>query len=175
LVDFLLQQLPFLEGIQSSVEMIFTDSFTKFGSLVVFFYAMLPSVLKVIGTGGIFVRLLDEGVSPLLLFIISIAGKMVGFYALYLIGRFFWKLLNKKKKKQQDLVGDNHWLHKYRYLVYVAVPWFGSLGELFMIYSGHKRVGFLRILPWLLVSEGVRYGINLLNLLGQLQLPNILT
>lgn len=176
MVDFLLQQLPFLEGIQTSVEMIITDSFAKFGTLVVFFYAMLPSILKVVGTGGIFVRLLDEGISPSLLFIISLTGKMVGFYLLYLAGRFFWKVLNKKKKvKKQQLVSEDHWLHKYRYLVYVAVPWFGSLGELFMIYSGHKRIGFIRVLPWLLASEGVRYGINLLNLLGQLQLPNILT
>jgi len=144
----------------------------------VFFYAMLPSFLKVIGTGGIFVRLLDQGVDPIFLFITSLIGKMIGFYALYLVGRFAWHLWNKKVKKRkgnQELLPENHWIHKYRYIVFVAVPWFGSLGELFMVISGHKRVGFIRILPWLLASEGIRYGINMLNLLGQLELPNILT
>jgi membrane protein YqaA with SNARE-associated domain len=167
-------QIPFMEGIAESIEIILHDQFAKFGSLIVFFYAMLPTIFKVIGTGGIFIRLLDNGISPLFMFIMSLIGKMIGFYLLYLAGRFFWQLLNKNKKKKQELLPENHWIHKYRHVLYLAVPWFGSVGEVFIIISGHQRIGFLRILPFLAVSEGVRYGINLMLLLGQLELPNLL-
>lgn len=167
----MLVTLLFLEGIQFSVEQFFESAFTKIGILTIFFYSMIPSIFRILGTGGVLVRLLDAGISPMFILIVNVAGWIVGQYGLYLLGRFAFKLF---KKEKQTIAKSEHWLRKYRLAVYIAIPFVGTLGELLLVFSGHQRLGFRKILPLLIIGDTAKVGIWLLWTMGQLKLPEIL-
>jgi len=147
------------------------NTFVKFGLSTIFFYEFIPSVFRIIGTSGFYVGLLDSGVSPLMLILLTAVGKLGGQYLLYLLGRFLFRIF---KGKNRDLARADHFLHKYRIFVFFIIPYIGTLGNIIMVIAGHQRLGFARIAPILFVSNVVRSGTWLFFFIGQMELPSIL-
>lgn len=163
--------LLLIEGIQFSVDQFFESLFVKIGILSIFFYQMVPSIFKLLGTGGILVRLLDAGISPVFIIVVHVAGWVAGQYMLYLLGRYAYKLFKKRKR---ELLTADHWLHKYRHVIFLAIPFTSTLGELLLVFSGHQRIGFQKILPFLIIGDTARISIYVAWTLGQISLPEIL-
>ncbi len=147
------------------------DTFIRLGILVIFFYELIPFTFRFITDSGFFAGLIQEGVNPIALIIITALGKLTGYYILYMIGRGISRILRGKDK---ELAGAEHILHKYKFFVFVAVPFLGSLGDLVVLIAGHERIGFLRIAPLLFVSSILRISIWIFPFMAQLNLVNIL-
>lgn len=147
------------------------DNFSRLGILVIFFYELIPFTFRFITNSGFFVGLLDSGISPIAILLITALGKLVGYYILYMIGRGVSRVLSGKNKQ---LAGAEHILHKYKYLIFTVLPFLGSLGDLVMLIAGHERIGFLKIAPLLFISSIARIAIWLFPFMAQLQLPELL-
>ena len=147
------------------------DTFVRLGLLVIFFYELIPFTFRFITDSGFFAGLIQEGVNPIALIIITALGKLAGYYILYMIGRGISRILRGKDK---ELAGAEHILHKYKFFVFVAVPFLGSLGDLVVLIAGHERIGFLKIAPLLFISSILRISIWIFPFMAQLNLVNIL-
>lgn len=147
------------------------DTFVRLGLLVIFFYELIPFTFRFITDSGFFAGLIQEGVNPISLIIITALGKLAGYYILYMIGRGISRILRGKDK---ELAGAEHILHKYKFFVFVAVPFLGSLGDLVVLIAGHERIGFLKIAPLLFISSILRISIWIFPFMAQLNLVNIL-
>jgi len=145
----------------------FADAFVMFGVLSIFFYELVPTAFRLLGTTGFFIGLLQEGFNPFVLILIAVAGRMVGWFLLYLLGKYIYRVF---KGEHRSLSDAGHFLHKYRLIVFFTVPFLGALGDLTMIIAGHQRIGFIRIVPFLFVSVIVRYTIWLYVTIGQINL-----
>jgi len=145
----------------------FSDAFVMFGILAIFFYELIPTAFRILGTTGFFIGLLQEGFNPMVLILIAIAGRIAGWYILYLLGRFIYRIF---KGQHKALADAGHFLHKYRLIVFFTVPFLGALGDLVMIIAGHQRIGFIRIVPFLALSVLLRYSIWLYITIGQINL-----
>ena len=149
---------------------VFYDAFVRFGTIVVFLYQLLPQVFMLIGVTPIVVRLLDAGVAPISLLFILVIAKLFGQYILYMAGRFLSKfaLKNKSKMKSAD-----HLMHKYRTLIFILPPFLGFVGDAILFVAGHQRIGFVRIVPLLLLGNFLRIGIWIGNVTAQSGLPGL--
>ncbi len=147
----------------------FSDSFIMIGTLAIFLYEMIPTAFRLLGTTGFFIGLLNQGFNPFTLVLIAVLGRLVGWYILYLVGRFIFRIF---KGEHRSLSDAGHFLHKYRLIVFFTVPFLGALGDLVMIIAGHQRIGFARIAPFLLLSVIIRYSIWLYVTIGQIELVN---
>ena len=139
-----------LDNFQESVQVLFEEGFAQFGIMAAFFYGFLPVTLMKLGITGIVVRVLDLGISPLFLVLFFALGRLIGQGILYAIGRFVYRLL---KGKDRELAVADHFLHKYKFLIYLLTPLLGSIGDLIMLVSGHQRIGFMKIAPVLYVGN----------------------
>jgi membrane protein YqaA with SNARE-associated domain len=147
------------------------DTFVRVGILVIFFYELIPFTFRFITDSGFFAGLIQEGVNPFALILITALGKLVGYYILYMIGRGVSRVLRGRDK---ELAGAEHVLHQYKFFVFVAVPFLGSLGDLVVLIAGHERIGFLKIAPLLFVSSILRISIWIFPFMAQLNLVDIL-
>ncbi len=147
------------------------DNFIRLGILVIFFYELIPFTFRFITDSGFFVGLLQGGVNPVVLLLLVASGKLVGYYILYMLGRFVSRVL---KGKNKDFAPAEHILHKYKFFVFIAVPFLGSVGDLVVLIAGHERLGFARIAPLLFVSSILRSSIWLFPFMAQLELPNLI-
>lgn len=150
-----------------TVDKFIENSFVKLGFVSIFLYELIPSVFRLIGTTGFFIGLVKEGIHPIALIILASLGRLLGWYILYLVGKLVYRVF---KGKERDLAGADHFLHKYRLIVFFLVPFLGALGDLVVVLAGHQRIGFIRMLPFLLFGNIVRYTIWLYVTLGQMSL-----
>ncbi len=159
------QQAFTVDSVANLADKFFSDAFVMIGILAIFFYEMVPTAFRLLGTTGFFIGLLREGFNPFVLILIAVIGRIVGWYILYLLGRFIYRIF---KGKHRSLSDAGHFLHKYRLIVFFTVPFLGALGDLVMIIAGHQRIGFIRIVPFLFLSVIVRYSIWLYITIGQM-------
>ena len=161
-----------LDNFQESLLMLFDDGFAQFGLLAAFVYGFLPVTLMKLGITGIVVRVLDMGISPLFLVLFFALGRLIGQGILYAIGRFVYRIL---KGKDRELATADHFLHKYKFLIYLVTPLLGSIGDLIMLVSGHQRIGFMRIAPILYVGNVIGTAIWIYWTVATINLPALFT
>ena len=152
-------------------EKFLNDNFIRLGILVIYFYELIPFTFRFITDGGFFVGLLQGGINPIALLIITALGKLTGYWILYMIGRFVSRVL---KGRDKQLAPAEHILHKYKFFVFMAVPFIGAVGDIVVLIAGHERLGFARIAPLLFVSSILRISIWLFPFMAQLELPNLI-
>lgn len=126
------------------------DNFTRFALAVTFAYDMLPTIAQQFSISAITVQLLMTGFSPIILAVISAIGLLAGQMILYVVGMFIRKV---HKGSFGDIAGNHHFLHKYNFLIYFAVPFVGILGDGAMLFSGHQRINPLKIIPFLFLAD----------------------
>jgi len=159
------QQAFTVETVANLADRFFSDAFVMVGILAIFLYELVPTAFRLLGTTGFFIGLLQEGFNPFVLILIAVIGRIAGWYILYLLGRFIFRIFSGKHRALADA---GHFLHKYRLIVFFTVPFLGALGDLVMIIAGHQRIGFARIVPFLFLSVIVRYSIWLYITIGQM-------
>ena len=160
-------------AIQSLIDwvhpVIHTPEFQTFGLVILFVWTIIPSAVTI---SEVFtIPLLALGVSPVILIIVGTLGSTAGNYILYLIGRGTHRAIKGKHKKTADA---DHFLHKYRHPIFFAVPFLLFIGDFIVILAGYKRIGFIKILPFLLIGETIRQTLSVYAILGLIQLPEIL-
>ena len=160
LVETLQQISNFTEQITSSPD------FQTYGLLFLIIWSMIPSSITI--TEIVSIALLALGVSPIVLIIISALGATLGDYILYLIGRGSYRLFKGKHKEQVD---GGHLLHKYRLPIFIAVPFLMIIGDIIIIISGYERIGFKKILPFILIGEFLRMTVGMLIIMNLIRLP----
>ena len=161
-----------ISSFQDSIAMLFEEGFAQFGILAAFVYGFLPVTLMKLGITGIVVRILDLGVSPLFLVLFFALGRLIGQGILYGIGRFVYKLL---KGKDRELATADHFLHKYKYLIYLLTPLLGSVGDIIMLVSGHQRIGFMKIAPVLYIGNLLSTSLWIYWTVATINLPELFT
>lgn len=145
----------------------FSDAYIMFGVLAIFFYELVPTAFRLLGTTGFFIGLLEQNFNPFTLIIIAVIGRVVGWGLLYLLGKYIYRVF---KGQHRTLSDAGHFLHRYRLFVFFTVPFLGALGDLIMVIAGHQRIGFFRIMPFLFLSVLLRYSIWLYITIGQINL-----
>jgi membrane protein YqaA with SNARE-associated domain len=153
--------------IVQDTEILVEDAVNTFGALAILLYGFVPSLVRIIGTTGFFIALFQDGVNPFILIGLGALGETLGSSVMYIIGRYIFRLL---KGKHKELAPAEHFLVKYRLIVFYLIPFAGSLGDVAMILAGHERIGLMRILPFVLLGNFVRYGIWFMVTIGQLNL-----
>jgi len=161
-----------IKNLQQSIFLLFQDGFERFGILTVFFYGFLPITLMKLSMTGIVVRILDLGVSPLFLVLFFSLGRLGGQAILYTIGRYVYRIF---KGKDRELATTDHWLHKYKYLIYLGSPLLGGIEDIVMLVSGHERIGFLKIAPLLYVGNVISTSIWIYWTVAAINLPALFT
>ena len=164
-----LQAIIKAETITSTTERFFDDVYIKIGFISIFLYELVPTVFRLLSTTGFYIGLLNEGINPMILVIVASIGRIFGFYLLYLLGRFLYRIF---KKKDRELADADHLLHKYSMIVFFLVPYFGVLGDIIIIVAGHQRIGFLKMIPMLFLSTVLRNAIWIYLTIAQIQVVN---
>ena len=147
------------------------DNFTKFALAVTIGYDMLPTIAQQFSISAITVQLLMSGFSPIILAVLSAIGLLAGQMILYLVGMFIRKV---HKGSFGDIAGNHHFLHKYHFLIYFAVPFVGILGDGAMLYSGHQRINPIRIIPFLFLADLASTVRWIIPTMGELEISNAL-
>lgn len=145
----------------------FTDAYVMIGILAIFLYELVPSAFRLLSTAGFFVGLLQQGFNPFLLTLIAVVGRLAGWYILYLLGRFIYRIF---KGEHRALADAEHFLHKYRLIVFFTVPFLSALGDLVVVIAGHQRIGFARIAPFLFLSSLIKESIWLYMTIAQISM-----
>src|SRR3990172_1900646 len=151
-----LEQTFTMATVARTTEKFFENVYVKIGFLSIFLYELVPSVFRLLSTTGFYIGLLNEGINPMVLIILTSVGRIVGFYLLYILGRFLYRIFKKKTKEMADA---NHILHKYKIIIFFLLPFFGVVGDAVMIVAGHQRIGFLKVVPLLFLSNVLRTAI----------------
>ncbi len=141
--------------------------FATFGTFFVFLWTVIPSA-KSIPVEILSFPLVQAGVSPIILIIMAWLGAVAGDYILYLAGRGVFHVI---KRKSKELARADHLLHKYRF-IFLVTPFIGIIGDSIVFVAGLERIGFRRLLPYILVGHFVRFTIGMLALIGLIQLPD---
>jgi membrane protein YqaA with SNARE-associated domain len=150
----------FAEQITSS------QDFQSYGLLFLIVWSAIPSSITI--TEIVSIALLALGVSPIILIIISALGATLGDFILYLIGRGSYRIFKGKHKDQED---GGHLLHKYRLPIFIAVPFLMIIGDIIVIIAGYERIGFKKILPFILIGEFLRMTVGMLIIMNLIRLP----
>jgi len=162
-----IQQAFTVTEIATSFDKAFADAFVMFGILAIFAYEFVPTVFRLLGTTGFFIGLLQQGFNPFVLILIASIGRLGGWFVLYILGRFIFRIF---KGQSKDLASADHFLHKYRLIIFFTIPFLGVLGDLIIVIAGHQRLGFARIAPFLFMANIIRYSIWLYVTIGQIEL-----
>ncbi len=144
-----------------------SPEFQTFGVVILFLWTLIPSVKSVLPEVFSF-PLLTSGISPIILITVSALGATVGDYILYLLGRGTHRVFKGKK----ELARADHLLHKYRLPIFAGTPFFGLIGDIVLYVAGFERIGFMRILPYILVGQFLRMSLGIFALMGLIQLPD---
>ena len=115
------------------------------------FYEMIPSVAKQFYSASIITdKLLIQGFSPIILGFILAVGQLIGQMLLYVVGML---IKHVHKGNFGNMASSNHFFHQHHFLIYLAVPFIGVLGDAGMVYSGHQRINPIKIIPFLFVAN----------------------
>ena len=146
-----------------------SPDFQTFGLIILFLWTAIPSSVFI--SEVILLPLIVTGVSPIVLIIVTTLGITVGNYFVYLFGRGTYRIIKGKNNNQADA---QHLLHKYRLPIFITVPFLFVIGDLIVGIAGYERIGFRKILPFLLIGEFLRSILSVLVLMGLIELPNFL-
>jgi len=130
--------------------MIEDDRFIQFALLVEFGWELLPQTVQILGLGAITIRLLQTGINPFILGLLTATGRLLGQIILYFVGRLLVRYVFKKKTKEASAM---HFMHKYHYLVFLFPAWLGAFGDLIMLTAGHQHINLLKIIPVLFIGN----------------------
>lgn len=130
--------------------MIADDDFIEQALLIEFAWELLPQTAQVLGLGAITTRLLQTGLNPYILGLITATGRLFGQIILYFAGRFLAKFLFKNTRKEASAM---HFMHKYHFLVFLFPAWLGALGDLIMLTAGHQKINLWKIIPVLFIGN----------------------
>jgi len=130
--------------------MIEDDDFVNFAIAVEIGWELLPQTAQILGLGAITTRLLQTGINPFILGLLTATARLGGQIILYMVGRFVAKYVIKNSRKEASTM---HFMHKYHYLVFLFPAWLGALGDLIMITAGHQKINLFRILPILFIGN----------------------
>lgn len=144
--------------------------FESLGFVFIFLWSLIPS-LKTVPVEIFELPLLQAGLSPVALIIFASLGAITGDYILYLGGRGVFKLF---KRKSREIARADHLLHKYRQPIFFFTGFLGVIGDAIVFVAGLERIGFRKILPYLIIGQFSRFAIGMLALLGIIQLPEFL-
>ena len=164
-----LEEIIQLGTFTTTTEKYFESVYVKIGFISIFLYELVPTLFRLLSTTGFYIGLLNEGINPMVLVIVSSIGRIFGFYLLYLLGRFLYRIF---KKKNRELADADHMLHKYSMIVFFLVPYLGVLGDIIVIVAGHQRIGFIKMIPILLLSTVSRTAIWIYVTIAQIQVVN---
>lgn len=134
----------------SDEELVLGSDFEQFALLVTIGYDMLPTIAQQFSISATTTQLLMTGFSPLVLAVISTIALLAGQMILYIAGIFIKKI---HKGSIGNIAPHNHFLHQHYFLVYLAIPFVGVLGDAVMMYSGHQRINPVKLIPFLLVAN----------------------
>jgi membrane protein YqaA with SNARE-associated domain len=151
---------------QLAEQLIAHPLFTTLGTFFVFIWTVIPSA-KSIPVEILSFPLLEAGVSPVVLVIMAWLGAVVGDYILYLAGRGVFHVV---KRKSKELAKADHLLHKYRF-IFLVTPFLGIIGDSIVFVAGLERIGFRRLLPYVLIGHFVRFSLGMIALMGIIQIP----
>ncbi len=143
--------------------------FATFGTFFVFVWTMIPSA-KSLPVEILSFPLLETGVSPVVLVLMAWAGAIAGDYILYLAGR---GVFHAFKRKRKELAKADHLLHKYRF-IFLVTPFLGIIGDTIVFVAGLERIGFRKLLPYVLIGHFVRFTVGMIALMGIIQIPEFL-
>lgn len=155
-----------INTISDTTDKFFENVYVKIGFVSIFLYELIPSVFRILSTTGFFIGLLNEGINPFLLVLVSTIGRIFGFYILYMLGRLLYRIF---KNKDREMADADHLLHKHRLTIFFITPFLGVLGDIVVVVAGHERLGFLKILPFLILSSILKNAIWLYATIGQIQ------
>jgi len=155
---------------QFSNDLIASPLFQTLGLVILFFWTIIPSVKSILPEVFSFPLLL-AGTHPLVLIFVSAIGATVGDYVLYVLGRGSHRIF---KGSGKDLARADHLLHKFRLPIFLTTPFLGIFGDIIVFVAGLERIGFMRILPFVLSGQIIRMTIGILALMGIIQLPDFL-
>ncbi len=130
--------------------MIEDDEFIEFAVAIEFGYELLPQTAQILGLGAITTRLLMTGINPFILGLITATGRLGGQIILYFVGKFLARVVFKKRAKEAPA---SHFMHKYRYLVFLFPAFLGAFGDLIMLTAGHQHINLLKIIPFLFIGN----------------------
>lgn len=147
-----------------------SPEFQQYGIFILFFWTIIPSAKTIVPEVFSF-ALLMAGKTPIQLIVISAIGATIGDYVLYLLGRGSFRLF---KGKNKEVAEADHLFHKFRLPIFLATPFLSIVGDIIVFTAGIERVGFKRILPFILTGQTVRMTLGMLALLGIISLPEYL-
>ena len=130
--------------------MIADDDFLTFAVTIEFAWELLPQTVQILGLGAITTRLLQTGINPFILGLITATGRLIGQLLLYLVGRFIAKFLFKNTRKEASAM---HFMHKYHFIVFLFPAFLGALGDIIMLTAGHQKINPFRIMPILFIGN----------------------
>jgi len=130
--------------------MIADDDFLTFAVTIEFAWELLPQTVQILGLGAITTRLLQTGINPFILGLITATGRLIGQLLLYLVGRFVAKFLFKNTRKEASAM---HFMHKYHFVVFLFPAFLGALGDIIMLTAGHQKINPFRIMPILFIGN----------------------
>jgi membrane protein YqaA with SNARE-associated domain len=129
--------------------MVEDDEFIQFALAVEIGWELLPQTAQILGLGAITTRLLSTGINPFILGLLTATARLGGQFIMYLVGRFLAKYVFKNSKKASAM----HFMHKYKFLVFLFPAWLGALGDIIMIIAGQQKISFIKIVPFLFIGN----------------------
>lgn len=130
--------------------MIEDDDFLQFAITVEILWELIPQTAQVLGLGAITIGLLRTGINPFILGLITATARLGGQLIMYVVGRLLAKFIFKNKAKEASAM---HFMHKYRFLVFLFPAWLGALGDIIMIIAGQQKISFIKIVPFLFIGN----------------------
>lgn len=128
-----------------------SDDFLTFAIGVEIGYELLPQTAQILGLGAITTRLLSSGINPFILGLLTATARLGGQMILYAVGRYVVaKFVIKNKRKEASA---SHFMHKYRYVVFLFPAWLGAFGDFIMITAGHQKINPLKMIPFLFAGN----------------------
>jgi membrane protein YqaA with SNARE-associated domain len=140
------------------------ELFRDHGLTILFLWAITPSLFA-IPDEFFMIPLVALGISYQQMFLAVSVGNLIGFLALYYLGHHAHILLRGKRGKKMELRAD-HWLHRYKHIVFFLVPFASLGGDAIMIYAGIKHIPLKSFWYILIPATFVRGGISILFFMG---------
>ena len=118
--------------------------FIKYGLLGLFLNGMLSSIIP-IPTELTISGLLLSGESKIMVFLVLVAGSIIGGFIAYFVGcsgNKFLRRLHKTPKNKREEDRTRLLLERYGWFIIFLSPWIPILGDLIPIIAGAKKYNF---------------------------------
>ncbi len=144
-----------------------TKLFQDFGLIFLFFIASSPSIMFIPDEVFMF-PLVSGGAGWFSILLVVAGGHFMGDIILYYLGHHADRLVKGNRKQQTKA---KHWLHKYKHIVFLIVPFTSVVGDLILVYAGIKHIP-LKSFWWILLPSVVARAIlSMVLLYGLISLP----